>query len=84
MSVQRVLGRARTHWPQGICTADYRYRGLGTQRSDDSVNNNPEHLERHICLTLVSGSNPDNEMLGIDAHHAKRHVHAAFAYPMAT
>ena len=49
MSVQRVLVRASTHWPQGICATNY--RGLGTQRSDDSVRNNPEHFKRRICLT---------------------------------
>ena len=60
MSVQRVLVRASTHWPQGICAANY--RRLGTQRSDDSVKNNPEHFKRRICLTPASGSNADNKM----------------------
>lgn len=56
MSVQRVLVRARTHWPTIV--------GLGTQRSDDSVKN-PEHLERRICLTPANGSDADNEILSI-------------------
>jgi hypothetical protein len=34
-----------------------------TQRSDDSLNTNLEHLERRIWLTPTSGSNADNEML---------------------
>lgn len=37
--------------------------GLVTQRSDDSVKNNPEHLKQLICLTPASGSNADNKML---------------------
>lgn len=37
--------------------------GLGTQRSDNSVKNNPEHLKRGINLTPTSSSNADNEML---------------------
>jgi hypothetical protein len=57
MSVQRVLVRARTHWPTIV--------GLGTQRSDDSVKNDPKHLKRRICLTLASGFNADNEMLSM-------------------
>ena len=37
--------------------------GLKTQRSDNSVKNNPEHLKQCIHLMLASGSNADNEML---------------------
>jgi hypothetical protein len=37
--------------------------GLGTQRSDNSVENNTEHLERGIRLIPTSSSNADNEML---------------------
>jgi hypothetical protein len=37
--------------------------GLGTQRSDNSVENILEHLKRCISLTLISSSNADNEML---------------------
>jgi hypothetical protein len=55
MSVQRVLVRARTHWLTIV--------GLGTQRSDDSVKKNLEHLERRICLTPANSSNADNEIL---------------------
>jgi hypothetical protein len=37
--------------------------GLKTQRSDNSVKNNPEHLKRRICLTPASSFNAENEML---------------------
>jgi hypothetical protein len=63
MSVQRVLIRARMHYPQGIYAA--KYRGLGTQRSDDSLTTNYEHLARRVCLTPASGYNADNEMLSM-------------------
>jgi hypothetical protein len=37
--------------------------GLKTQRSDNSVKNNPEHLKRRVCLTPANSINAKNEML---------------------
>jgi len=55
MSIQRVLVRARTNWPQVLSRSSIA-DGNATQRSNNSLDANLENLKRRICLAPASAA----------------------------
>jgi hypothetical protein len=64
----------------GNLCRELRYRGLGTQRSDDSLTTNPQHLERRVSLIPLSDPNMGEVMQLMQIILTISQVYAVLAY----